>query len=112
MSWVVVALEMLIAADELAGLPPLLAPPVGKPEPPDKLRVVEPDVAIAARNVLAPITKAIHPFGWITSFDAVAATLELPRVTNAVLKPILYTTTTAPKGSATFELAVDTESDV
>jgi hypothetical protein len=105
---------MLIAVDELARpmrLPPPLAPD-GRPEPPDKVRVVVPDVTIPARNVFGPTAKAIHPFGGITSFDVVAAALELPRVTKAALKPVLYTTTTVPSGSATVELLVETNNDV
>jgi hypothetical protein len=76
------------------------------------MRVVIPEVTIAARNVFWPTAKAIQPFGGITSFDVVAAALELPRVTKAELNPVLYTTTMVPSGSATVELVVETDNDV
>jgi hypothetical protein len=76
------------------------------------VRVVVPDPAIAARNVFGPTAKAIQPLGGIMSFDVVAAALELPRVTKAVLNPVLYTTTMVPSGSATAELVVETDNDV
>ena len=91
---------------------PLLGPPVGRPEPPDKVRVVVPDTTIAARNVFGPTAKAIQPVDGITSFDVVAVAPALPRVTKAIFNPVLYTTTTVPSGSATAELVGETDNDV
>ena len=73
---------MGVPATPVGSVPPLPPPPppapAGRPAPPEMLSVVAPLVVIAARNVFAPTENAIHEFGWMTSFEVAAATVEPP----------------------------------